>query len=48
VELADEPTGCGEVARCGCSLAWKFIVSRSTVLTEAERGNRPNKTLLLH
>ena len=31
-ELADVPTGCGEVARGGCSYAWNFSVTRSTVL----------------
>jgi hypothetical protein len=29
-ELADGPTGCGEVARCGCSFAWNFSATRST------------------
>ena len=43
-ELADGPTGCGEVARGGCLFAWNFSVTRSTVLTEAER-TRPNATL---
>ena len=31
--LADGPAGCGEVARGGCSYAWSFSVTRSTVLT---------------
>ena len=31
-ELADGPTGCGEVARGGCFFAWNFSVTRSTVL----------------
>ena len=44
-ELADEPTGFGEVARGGCLFAWNFSVTRSTVLTEAERRTRPNATL---
>jgi hypothetical protein len=35
-ELADRPTGCGEVARCGCLFAWNFSVTRSAVLTEME------------
>jgi hypothetical protein len=48
VELADEPTGRGEVARCGCLFAWNFNVSSSTVLTVAERGNRSNMTLSLY
>ena len=39
-EVADEPAGCGEMARGGCSLAWNFSVTRSTVLTKAERGCR--------
>ena len=33
-ELADGPTGCGEVARGGCLFARNFIVTRSTVLNE--------------
>ena len=37
MELADEPAGCGEVARGGCSYAWNLNVTRSTVRTEAER-----------
>lgn len=37
VELADRPTGCGEVVRVGCLCAWKFSVARSTVFMEAER-----------
>ena len=36
-ELADGPTECGKVARGGCSLAWNFSVTRSTVRREAER-----------
>jgi len=31
-ELADEPTGCGEVARGGCFFASNFSVTRSSVL----------------
>ena len=31
-QLADGPTGCGELARGGC-----LIVTKSTALTEAER-----------
>ena len=37
VELADGPTGCGEVARSGCLFEWNFSASRSAVLTEADR-----------
>jgi hypothetical protein len=36
-ELADKPTGCGEVSRGGCLFAWNFSVIRSAVLTEVER-----------
>ena len=36
-ELADGPTGCGELARGGCVLFWNFSVTRSAVLTEADR-----------
>jgi len=35
--LADRPAGCGEVARSGCSFAWNFSQTRSTVFVEAER-----------
>jgi hypothetical protein len=37
VELADRPTGCGEVTRGWYLFACKFIVTRSTVLTEGEK-----------
>jgi len=40
-ELADGPTGCGEVVRIGCLSAWNFSVTRST----ADRRIRPNMTL---
>jgi hypothetical protein len=30
-ELADGPTGCGELARGGCLCAWNFSVTRSFV-----------------
>jgi len=36
-ELANGPTGCGEVARGGCLFGWNFNVTGSTVLTNAER-----------
>jgi len=36
-ELADEPTGCGEVARGGCLFAWNWSVTRTAVRMEAER-----------
>jgi hypothetical protein len=39
-ELAVEPTGCGEMARVGCSLAWNYSVARTAVLTEVERRTR--------
>jgi len=38
--LADGPIGCGEEARGGCSFAWNFSVTRTTVLTRAERRTR--------
>ena len=47
-ELADGPTGRGEVARGGCSFAWNSSVTRSTVLTGAERRAGPNMVLLQH
>ena len=47
-ELAYGPTGCGEVARGGCSFAWNFSVTRSNVLTEVERRTTRNTTLSLH
>ena len=39
-ELADKPTGCGEVARGGCLFAWNIGVTRPALLTEAERRAR--------
>lgn len=36
-QLADGPTGCGEVTTGGCLFACKFIVTRSTALTEGEK-----------
>jgi hypothetical protein len=51
VESAEQegvPTESGEVARGGCLFAWNFSVTRSTVLTEAERRTRQNLTLSLH
>jgi hypothetical protein len=47
-ELADGPTGCGEVARGGCWFAWNLSVTRSTVVTVAERRSRLKMTLLLN
>jgi hypothetical protein len=47
VELADEPTGCGEVVWGGHLLAWNFSVTRLAVLMEVERKARPNMTLPL-
>jgi len=47
-ELAGGPTACGEMARGGCLCAWNFSVTRSPVLTEAERRTRRNITLSLH
>ena len=41
-ELADGPTGRGEVVKGGCSFAWDFSVTMSTVLTGAESRTRPN------
>jgi hypothetical protein len=37
VELADGPTGCGEVARGWCLFALNLSVTRSSVLKEVER-----------
>ena len=42
-ELAAGPTGCGDLARGGCSFACNFNATRSTVFTEAERRTRPNR-----
>ena len=36
-ELVNGSMGCDEVARGGCSFAWNFCVTKSTILTEAER-----------
>jgi len=44
-ELADKPTGCGEVARGGCIFAWNFSVTRTDVLTKAETRAKPNMSL---
>jgi hypothetical protein len=41
-ELADRPTGCGEVVRGGGLFACNFRVTRSAVRTEADRRTRPN------
>jgi len=46
-ELAEVPTGCGEVARGGCLFAWNFRVTRSSIPLEAERRTRPKITLSL-
>jgi hypothetical protein len=35
--MADGPIGCGKLATGGCLFAWNLSVTRSTVLTEAER-----------
>jgi hypothetical protein len=32
-ELAEGPTGCGEVVSFKCSFAWNFSVTRSAVLS---------------
>jgi hypothetical protein len=45
VELADGSIGCGKVARGGCLLAWNFVVTMSTVVTESEKRTRPNLTV---
>jgi len=47
-ELANGPTGCGEVVRIGCLSAWNFSATRSTALREVERRIRPNMMLSLH
>jgi len=44
-ELVDGPTGCGKVARGGCSFAWNFSVAMSNVLPEVERRTTRNTTL---
>jgi hypothetical protein len=36
-ELADGPSGCGEMVRGGCVFACNFSLTRSTVLKQAER-----------
>lgn len=35
-ELADDPTGCSEVAKDGYLFSWNFCVTRSAVLRVAE------------
>ena len=44
-ELADGPTGCGEVARGGCLFACNFRATRTGILSETERKARPNMSL---
>jgi len=44
-ELADGPTGRGEVAKGGCAFAWNISLTRSPVLTGAERRTRANVAL---
>jgi len=44
-ELADEPAGCGDMARGGCLCAWNFSVTMSTVFKETVRVSRPNMAL---
>jgi len=44
-QLADGPTGCGDVARGGCLFAWNLGATRTVVLTEAERKARPYMAL---
>jgi hypothetical protein len=46
-QLANGPTGCSGVARGGCLCQWNFSVTRSNVLTQAERTS-PNTTLSPH
>ena len=48
MELADGPTGCGEMARGGCLCAWNFSVTRYCVPRQVERRTRPNMMLSLH
>lgn len=45
--VADGPTGCGEVEKGRCLVAWKFTVTKSTVFMEAEGRSRPNMLSLL-
>ena len=44
-KLANGPTGCGEVARGGCTFAWNFSVIRTAILAEAETRATPNMSL---
>jgi len=48
VDLADGPTGCGEVARGGSLCAWNFSATRYSVPTEVERRTRTYMMLSLH
>jgi hypothetical protein len=49
VGLEDELTGCSQVVRGGCSFAWNFTVTRSTVVTGVQREDtRPNMMLFMH
>ena len=44
---AGRPSGCGEVTSGGCSFAWIFGVTRSTVLTGVGKSAGPITTLSL-
>jgi len=45
--MADGPTGCGEVEKGRCLVAWKFTVARSTVFMLAEGRSSSNTLSLL-
>ena len=49
-ELADGPSGCGEVARGGFCCAWNLSVTRTVVLyvRRMRADARPIATLSLH
>jgi hypothetical protein len=48
IGLADGPNGCGELVMGGCSFAWNFCVTGSTVLVGHREDARPNRTLMPH
>jgi hypothetical protein len=45
--LAAVPTGCDEMEKGRCLVAWKYTVTRSTVFMKAEGRSRPNTLSLL-
>jgi hypothetical protein len=45
--VADGPTGCGELEKGRCLVAWKFTLTKSIVFMEAEGESSSNTLSLL-